>query len=202
MTRLLTEVVSKSGGHQQGRSKIKIIENRWKSYAIQCQLRCGLTKSATRGTCGWYKPVFLDFARALYHHHIKEYVILFTNRRAPLWLVDQQKYPANTGRRNWFNHVQFQWFFDFSDVKKTLQLLPWWVGPLSRGLALTFAEFVWNRRVSVCSLCGFFAFYVFLILSRLDQASPLWCFLYQYLFASFYTMFTPWFYHCLILFTF
>ena len=148
------------------------------------------------------QTVFLDFASALYHRHIKEYVILVTNRRAPLWLVDQQKYPANTGRRNWFNHVQFQWFFDFSDVKKTLQLLPWWVGPLSQGLALTFAEFVWNRRVSVCSLCGFFAFYVFLILSRLDQASPLWCFLYQYLFASFYTMFTPRFYHCLIAFTF
>ena len=28
MTRLLTEVLSKNGGHQQGRSKIKIIENR------------------------------------------------------------------------------------------------------------------------------------------------------------------------------
>ena len=93
-------------------------------------------------------------------------------------------------------------FFDFSDVKKTLQLLPWWVGPLSQGLALTVAELVWNRGVSVCSLCGFFAFYVFLILSRLDPASPLWCFLYQYLFASFYIMFTPWFYHDLILFTF
>lgn len=137
----LKTVVTNKGG-QKSKS--------WKSYAIQCQLRCGITKSATRGTCGWYKTVFLDFASALYHHHIKEYVILFTNRRAPLWLVDQQKYPANTGRRNWFNHVQFQWFFDFSDVKKTLQLLPWWVGPLSQGLALTFAEFVWNRRVSLC----------------------------------------------------
>lgn len=35
----------------------------------------------------------------------------------------------------------------------------------------------------------------FLIWSRLDPASPLWCFLYQYLFVSFYIMFTPWFYH-------